>query len=391
MGVGTVTDQMPHDDLDQIRARFRLYIRENSEAIDRSLPLFFAHVGSALEDGYERLSDPDYNFFLDEIACEVFRNSSRMNDPAFDYELGAILAQHKRNGGRGGLDLVSGLHSIMRGVYHNAVLLLKKYRFIDPLIGSAIAYCSIQMDREEEETDRQHSDPLLSAREQLMAMSEHRPPLVSHPLLTEDENDLLSSLFWDVYEQAREWFPHDEWFPEIALCKAESDGDARRYDSVLKEAISSFPDDIRFLRRAFQGALERESLESAAVILQRMIRVMPDGMEPAYYGLKLATITGKAEIFYRFRKQAIIRGIPLYIIHLLEYIFEILRRNHEGAVKMRQRFSALYPRIGYSMDLFTYLEEDIFSGDPVRQKRGMQALLPIVDRFAMSVLKIGEE
>jgi len=119
--------------------------------------------------------------------------------------------------------------------------------------------------------------------------------------------------------------------------------------------------------------------------------VMPDGMEPAYYGLKLATITGKAEIFHRFRKQAIIRGIPPYLIHLLEYIFELLRRNHEGAVKTRHRFSALYPRLGYSMDLFTYLEDDIFSGDPIRQKRGMQALLPIVDRFAMNVLKIGDE
>ncbi len=391
MGVGTVLDLMPHDDPGQIRERFRLYIRENSDAIDRSLPLFFTHVVSALEEGDGRLPDPDYNFFLDEIACEIFRNSSRMNDPAFDQELGAILAEYKRNGGRGGLDLVSGLHSIRRGLYRNAVLLLKKYRFIDPLIGSAIAYCYIQTGREEGETDRQQSDPLLSAREQLIAMSEHRPPLASHPLLTEDENDLLSSLFWDVYELAREWFPHDEWFPEIALLKAERDGDARRYDSVLTDALTSFPDDIRFLRRAFHGALERESLESAAVILQRMIRVMPDGMEPAYYGLKLATITGKAEIFYRFKKQAIVRGIPLYLIHLIEYIFEILRRNHEGAVGTRQRFSASYPRIGYIMDLFTYLEEDVFSGDPVRQKRGMQALLPIVDRFAMSVLKIGEE
>lgn len=389
MGVGTVLDLMPHDDPDQIRERFRLYIRENSDAIDRSLPLFFAHVVSALEEGDERLPDPDYNFFLDGIACEVFRNSSRINDPAFDHELGAILAEHKRNGGRGVLDLVSGLHSIRRGMYHNAIPLLKKYRYIDPLIGSAIAYCYIKAGCME--TDHLQSDPLLSARDQLMAMSEHRPPLVPHPLLDEEEAYLLSSLFWDVYEQAREWFPHDEWFPEIALLKAEKDGDARRYDSILTEAISSFPDDIRFLRRAFQGALERESLESAAVILQRMIRVMPDGMEPAYYGLKLATITGKAEIFYRFRKQAIIRGIPLYLIHLLEYIFEILRRNHEGAVETRKRFSALYPRIGYIMDLFTYLEEDVFSGDPIRQKRGLQALLPIVDKFVISVLKIGEE
>ncbi len=391
MGVGIVSDLMPSGDLNQIRERFCQYIQENSDVIDRSLPLFFAHVVSALEEGDEALPDPEYNYFLDEIACEVFRHSSRMNDPAFDQELGAILAHHKRNGGRGGLDLVSGLHSIRRGKYPDAILLLKKYRYIDPLIGSAIAYCYIQAGREGAEPDRLHSDPLLSARDQLMAMSEHRPPLVSHPLLAEDEDNLLSSLFWDVYEQAREWFPHDEWFPEIALCKAERDGDARRYDSVLTEAISSFPDDIRFLRRAFQVALDKRSLESAAVILQRMIRVIPDGMEPAYYGLKLATITGKAEIFYRFRKQAIIRGIPLYLIHLLEYIFEILRRNHDGAMKTRQRFSALYPRIGYSMDLFTYLEEDIFSGDPVRQKRGMQALMPIVDKFAMSVLKIGEE
>ncbi len=391
MGVGIVSDLMPSGDLNQIRERFRLYIRENSNAIDRSLPLFFAHVVSALEEGDERLPDPEYNYFLDEIACEVFRNSSRMNDPAFDHELGAILAEHKRNGGRGGLDLVSGLHSIRMGKYPDAILLLKKYRYIDPLIGSAIAYCFIQVGREGAEPDRLHSDPLLSAREQLIAMREHRPSLVSHPLLTEDEDDSLSSIFWDVYEQAREWFPHDEWFPEIALRKAERDGDGRRYNSVLTEAISSFPDDIRFLRRAFQVALEKRSPESAAVLLQRMIRVMPDGMEPVYYGLKLAVITGRAGIFYRFKKRAIIHGIPPYLTHLLEYIFELLRMNHEGAVEMRQRFSALYPRIGYSMDLFRYLEEDIFSGDPTRQKRGMQALLPIVDRFAMSVLKIGEE
>lgn len=388
MVVGAASDLKPHDDPDQIRERFRLYIEENSDAIDRSLPLFFAHVASALEGGDIRLPDPEYNLFLDEIACSVFRNSSRINDPAYNAELGAILSAHKRNGGRGALDLVSGLQSISRGEYRNAVSFLKKYRHIDPLIGSAIAYSHIQAGRE---GDLPEPGYALSAREQLMAMSEHRPPLSQQPLLTGDEADLLSSLFWDVYEQAREWFPHDEWFPEIALQKARKDGDARRYDSVLTDALTSFPEDIRFLRRAFTGAIEKGSPESAAVILQRMIRVMPDGMEPVYYGLKLAVITGKAEIFYRFKKRAIIRGMPPHLIHLLEYIFEVLRMNKNGALKVRKRFSGLYPRIGYIMDLFTYLEEDVFSGDPSRQKRGMQAMLPMADSIAIAVLKIGDE
>lgn len=397
MEEGFVSDQLPDADLKLMKERFFVYIDNNIDAIDRSLPVFFSHVVSAIEAGPIRLPDPDFNFFLDEIACRVFRMSRHEPEPAYNKLLGEVLAEHKRNGGRGGLDLVSGLHAIGREEYQNAVVFLKKYRTTDPLIGSALAFCYIELDRrqhrgdEQRERDHSPSEMLLSARQQLISIADHRPPLTAHPLLDEDEEALLASLFWDVYAQARQWFPHEAWFPEIALALAKRDADSLHYALVLEDALSAFPDDIRFLRRAFSKALAEESIESAATILRRMVKLVPDGMEPVYYGFKLAVITGKRQVLYRFRKLAIIRGIPPYLIHLLEYAFELLRMNHEEVIRSRERFLALYPKLGYIMELLSYLEADAFSGDPSRQKRSMQAIIPVIDRFAMNVLKIGEE
>lgn len=397
MEEGFVSDQLPDADLKLMKERFFVYIDDNIDAIDRSLPVFFSHVVSALEEGPIRLPDPDFNFFLDEIACQVFRTSPHEPEPSYNKLLGEVLAEHKRNGGRGGLDLISALHAIGRGQYQDAVMLLKKYRNTDPLIGVAIAYCYLQLDRLQPrsegqiEPDYSPSEMLLSARQQILSLADRRPPLSAHQLLNEDEEALLDSVFWNVYEQVREWFPYEAWFPEIALAKAERDADSLHYARVLDDALSAFPDDIRFLRRAFSKALAEESIESAAAILRKMVKVMPDGMEPVYYGFKLAVITGKRQVFYRFGKLAIIRGIPPYLIHLLEYANAFLRMNHDEVIRSRERFCELYPRLGYIMELLSYLEADAFSGDLLRQKRSMQAIMPVIDRFAMHVLKIGDE
>ncbi|MDO8842453.1 hypothetical protein, partial [Methanocalculus sp.] len=391
------SDAIQQERLKQLKDRFFIYILKNNEAINRSLPVFFGHVESAIDRAFPRLSDPEYNLFFDEIACQIFRTSAHIDEPLFNERLGVALSRMKRGGGRGALDLVSGLHRIRRENYPNAVEHLKKYQHHDPLVGFALVFCYMMIDLRRPriespgEPDSRPSEMALNAREQLMELSFHRPKLIIHPVLNAEEQAVLDGIFWKVYERAREWFPHERWFITIALTKAEHERDTGRHNSVLKEAMEYFPEDIIFMRRSFSDALSKGSIESAALILQTMIKVLPDDAEPIYYGLKLALITGKNQIFYRFRKLAIIRGLPPYLLLLLDYAFEVLQMNIEGASQKRELFITQYPRLGYIIESLQYLEEDAFSGVSSRQKKSQKALLSIIDRFAMMVLKVGEE
>lgn len=391
-----VSDTYTRDHLKQLEDRLSDYIEKNIHSIDMAIPAFLAHIRSTVNQSAPRLSEPEYNLFMDGIACHIFRRSPHANDAAYNEELGRALGEVKRGGGRGALDLVSGLHRIMQGNYERALSLLKKYQVHDPLIGSARAYCSIRIDQKNPkvqspgEPDPRPSEMILNAREQLMEMAHNRPRLLIHPVLTMEERSLLRGIFWEVYEQARIWFPHESWFISIALSIAEMEGDRRRHDEIVRDAIRDFPEDIRFLRVAFQDALANGSIETAALILKTMIRVMPDEGEPMYYGLRIALVTKKAHMYFRFRKLAIIRGLPAHLLHLLDYAFEAISGNEKEAIAKRKLFLEYYPKLDYLMESLAYLEADTFSNDPVRQSRGSRALTSVVDRFAMTVLQIGE-
>jgi hypothetical protein len=392
-----VSDAIQQERLKQLKERFFVYISKNTESIDTSLPVFFGHIESALDRAFPRLSDPEYNRFFDEIACQIFRRSHHIDEGLYNERLGVALSRMKRGGGRGALDLVSGLHRISRENYLNAVELLKKYQYYDPLVGFALAFCYMMIDSRRPriespgEPDSRPSEMALNAREQLMELSHHRPRLIFHPVLNEEERILLDGIFWQVYAQARQWFPHERWFITIALAKAEAERDTARHDALLKEAMEYFPEDIAFMRSAFSDALSKGSIESAALILQTMIKVLPDDAEPIYYGLKLALITKKTQIFYRFKKLGIIRGLPAYLLLILDYAYEVIQMNRDGAAEKRELFLTHYPRLGYIIESLQYLEDDAFSGVPSRQKKSQKALLSIIDRFAMMVLKVGEE
>lgn len=414
-----VPDDPGQEQLEDIQSRFFTYISNNSEAIDKSLTLFFDQVESTIKSSLPHIPVPDYIHFLDEIACHIFRTSSHRDEPAYNELLGSVLKEKKPGaGGRGALDLVSGIHRITRGNYANATELLRKYQYYDPRIGFALAWCYLKMDetlpaahpnlpeystdagrsklveskvRTNGFPDTRPSEMVLHAREQLMELARKQPALVDHQVLNVDEEATLDAIFWRIYAQAREWFPYERWFVDIGLAKAEHDDDGEKFDLLLKEGTEQFPDDISFLRIAFSDALLKESFESAAKILQTMVRVMPDGVEPVYYGLKLALVTRNKQIFYRFRKLAIIRGFPAYLLLLLEYAFLVLQRNDSAAREKRDVFAMQYPGLTYIVRLLAYLEEDAFSGDPAREKRSREALIPIIDSFAMNVLKIRED
>ena len=391
-----VSDTYTRDHLKQLEDSLSEYVDKNIHSIDRALPSFFAHAQSTVNHTAPRLSEPEYNLFMDGIACQIFRRSPQRNNASYNEELGAALSQIKKGGGREALDLVSGLYRILQGNYERALNLLKKYQAHDPLIGTARAYCYIRIDLKSPkiqspvEPDPRPSEMILNAREQLMEMAHRRPPLTIHPLLNEAERDLLFRIFREVYEETRRWFPHESWFVGIALAVADREGDRRRHDEIIRDAMRDFPEDIRFLRVAFHDALTNGSIETAALILKTMIRVMPDEMEPVYYGLRIALLTKKIQMYYRFRKLGIIRGLPAHLLHLLDYAFEVILGNERDAIAKRKLFYEYYPKLDYLMESLTYLEADIFSHDPMRERRGSQALISVVDRFAMTVLQIGE-
>lgn len=414
-----VSDQNHQEQLKLIQKEFFRYIGENISSIDASLSVFFQHVSKTVTSTYPHIPDDEYDQFLELIACEIFRISSHNDEPAYNEMLGKCLIQMKRRGGRGALDLVSGLHRIKKGNFYNAIELLKKYHYRDPVIVFAIACCYLKIDLEypqilpgdepvlsipdttirigESNRSRKHrqdprpSEMVLNAREQLMELSLQEPDIASYPALNDEEMQLLDSIFWKMYRQARTWFPDERWFVAIALSKAGKEGDRDRYTAILKEGIEHFPEDIGFLRAAFSYAVAKGSATSAARILQKMVKVNPDDMEPIYYGLKFALIIKKKPIFYRFKKMAIIRGFPEHLLLMLDYAFDMVYMNSVGAGEKRKRFCTQYPRLGYMMKLLAELEDDAFSPDPLRQRKSHETLIQIIDRFALNELRINEE
>ena len=53
-----------------------------------------------------------------------------------------------------------------------------------------------------------------------------------------------------------------------------------------------------------------------------MTQQYPDELEPIYYGLKLAIITTREDVFDRFRKLAVSKNFPQHALTLLDFGFE---------------------------------------------------------------------
>ena len=136
------SDAISRVKLNQMKKDFFDYIEKNSEKIDSNVPVFYGHVVTTLEKSIPTISDDLYDRFIDNITLRVLETSKSSSDISYVEKLFDYAERNKRKKtGQALYDIVVGIKMINSGRYAEAIEQLKKYRNIDAMICTAIAYC----------------------------------------------------------------------------------------------------------------------------------------------------------------------------------------------------------------------------------------------------------
>ena len=124
------------------------------------------------------------------------------------------------------------------------------------------------------------------------------------------DDSRINKVFWFMIKQAIEWFLSERELIRIGLEKASRDGKNDIRGELLSIAIERFSNDMYFLRELYKLKLEQRDAGGVAGVVKQMIQQYPKDLEPLYYGMKLSVITARVEIYYRFRKLALMKNMP---------------------------------------------------------------------------------
>jgi hypothetical protein len=283
---------------------------------------------------------------------------------------------------------------INSGRYAEAIEQLKKYRNIDAMICTAIAYCYLIRAKSpggttgQEDPRRGPSQKDLAAREMMIELVRLKPPVNRLREMGIGEDPNLNKFFWFMLKQAIEWFPQDREYLRIGIEKASKDGRRDLREELLGIAIERFFDDMFFLRELYKLKLESRDAGGVAGIIKQMTQQYPDELEPIYYGLKLAIITSREEIFHKFRKMAITKNIPQRALVLLDFAFEMMSGRHFEAHACLDEIKVTFGPHHYYVILLEFVAHDFLSDDEKKVKQAKKALIDSIDRYCLKLLKI---
>jgi hypothetical protein len=381
--------------LDQIKHDFFDYIDKNIDKIDANIPVFYGHVIATLEKNTPEISDDLHDQFIDNITIRVLNTSKRSDDLAFIEKLFDYAERNKRNKkGKAIYDIMLGIKMVDLGKYPEAMEMLKKYRTADVLILPALAYCYLVPalktgeNINAEELIRGPTPAALAAREQMIELVRLKPPVNRLKEMGIGDDPGINKIFWFMLKQAIEWFPSEREFLRIGIEKATKDGRKDIREELLSTAIERFFDDMYFLRESYKLKLESRDAGGVAGIVRQMTQQYPDELEPVYYGLKLAIITNREDVYYKFRKLALSKNIPKNALLLLDYAFELVNgKQHEALAcldEIRMKFGAQH----YYVTLLEYVAHDFLSDDEKKVKQAKKAIIDSIDQYCMKLLKI---
>jgi hypothetical protein len=380
--------------LDQIKHDFFDYIDKNIDKIDENIPVFYGHVIATLEKNTPEISDELHDQFIDNITIRVLNTSKRSDDLAFieklfDY---AERNKHKKSGAL--YDIMLGMKMVELGKYPEAMEILKKYRTADVLILPAIAYCYLVPalktgeNISSEELVRGPTPAALAAREQMIELVRLKPPVNRLKEMGIGDDPGINRIFWFMLKQAIEWFPSEREFLRIGIEKATKDGRKDIREELLSTAIERFFDDMYFLRESYKLKLESRDAGGVAGIVKQMTQQYPEELEPVYYGLKLAIITSREDVYHKFRKLALSKNIPKNALLLLDFAFELVNgKQHEVLAcldEIRMKFGTQH----YYVTLLEYVTHDFLSDDEKKVKQAKKAIIDSIDQYCMKLLKI---
>jgi hypothetical protein len=381
--------------LDQIKHDFFDYIDKNIDKIDENIPVFYGHVIATLEKNLPEISDELHDQFIDNITVRVLNTSKRSDDLIFIEKLFDYAERNKHNKkGRAIYDIMLGIRMVDLGKYPEAMEMLKKYRTADVLILPALAYCYLVPalktgeNISSEELIRGPTPAALAAREQMIELVRLKPPVNRLKEMGIGDDPGINKIFWFMLKQAIEWFPSEREFLRIGIEKATKDGRKDIREELLSTAIERFFDDMYFLRESYKLKLESRDAGGVAGIVRQMTQQYPDELEPVYYGLKLAIITNREDVYHKFRKLALSKNIPKNALLLLDFIFELVNgKQHEALAcldEIRMKFGTQH----YYVTLLEYVAHDFLSDDEKKVKQAKKAIIDSIDQYCMKLLKI---
>ena len=381
--------------LDQIKHDFFDYIDKNIDKIDANIPVFYGHVIATLENNLPDISDELHDQFIDNITVRVMNTSKRSDDLAFIEKLFDYAERNKHTKkSRAIYDIMLGIKMVDLGKYPEAIEMLKKYRTADVLILPAIAYCYLVPalktgeNISSEELIRGPTPGALAAREQMIEVVRLKPPVNRLKEMGIGDDPGINKIFWFMLKQAIEWFPSEREFLRIGIEKATKDGRKDIREELLSTAIERFFDDMYFLRESYKQKLESRDAGGVAGIVKQMTQQYPDELEPVYYGLKLAIITNREDVYHKFRHLALSKNIPKNALLLLDFAFELVNgKRHEALAcldEIRMKFGTQH----YYVTLLEYVAHDFLSEDEKKVKQAKKAIIDSIDQYCMKLLKI---
>ena len=381
--------------LDQIKHDFFDYIDKNIDKIDANIPVFYGHVIATLEKNLPEISDELHDQFIDKITVRILNTSKRSDDLTFIEKLFDYAERNRHNKkGKALYDIMLGMKMINLGKYPDAIELLKKYRTADALICPALAYCYLVPALQQgeninaEELIRGPTPAALAAREQMIELVRLNPPVNRLKEMGIGDDPGINKIFWFMLKQAIEWFPSDREFLRIGLEKASKDGRKDIREELLGTAIERFFDDMYFLRESYKQKLENRDAGGVAGIVKQMTQQYPEELEPVYYGLKLAIITNREDVYYKFRKLALSKNIPKNALLLLDFAFELVNGKQNEALACLDEIKMKFGTQHYYVTLLEYVAHDFHSDDEKKVKQAKKAIIDSIDQYCMKLLKI---
>ncbi len=386
-------DAIRYEKIDSLRQDLYLYIDKNTDKIDVNLPVFFAHIVSALDNGFPDIDYAVYDEFIDSIAYRVMTKSSQGGSTQYIERIIKTTIRSKRSSGKASLRILGGLQLLSSGHFQDAITYFRDYWKHDARIGFYIAYCYYSISKsgqgdESSELSRQKQENELAAREQLLEMVRVAPPLYRLKPLDLCDDEAIEKAFWFMIKMTHWWFPNEKWFIWIGLEKAKKDHNEARRVELLNIATVKFFNDLDFLRESFNLRLERGDGIGANGIVKQMIQQYPDSLEPIYYGLKLSLIaTGKTS-YTQYRTMATEKEMPVYLIQIFDWAFYVLKDQKDEANIQFNELSHRFKSLSYYFIPLDYIAQHIFTGNEEESRQARMLFIDSIDLYAKKVMKI---
>ncbi|MDD4567370.1 hypothetical protein L21_0230 [Methanoculleus chikugoensis] len=377
--------------LEQLRATMDDYIAKNTGLVEGNLPVFFGHVAATLDKTFPDLDDRTYDDFIDATAFTLLNVTREAPTTEFlEKFLRHAMGNKRRRKGRATLDVIVALRLIDSGNYYQAIEYLMPHRSYDGRTNAAVAYCYYALSLAKNQKSRLRPDDLeLHAREEMLNVSRVRAPLNRLALFNRKDNR-LNTIFWFMLDLAFTWFPSEPEFYRMGITKTKDDGDIERRNHLLAHATERFSDDRFFLAEAFNTRVELRNGSGAAAVVKQMMQQFPNDLEPLYYGMKLAILGAQPRSYATFRKLAILKEFPRFLLLMLDTVFEVMRNHKTESYVCFEEAKKASPGRDYYITSLEYILRDFIEGDEERAKRARSAFFMSVDQYCMQILKVRE-